>query len=138
MTARRSLTRACSRQTRGGPQELPEGQPPAGQTKEALACRWSFAADAHVVRHADNRGPMRPILPLDELLRELDRIGADEHLRNGLATAPGVTADDVRSAIHATPDGAGTAGFERALRTQVAARRAREGSAGEPPPASGA
>jgi hypothetical protein len=81
---------------------------------------------------------MNPIMPLDELLRELDRIGADKNLRSGLATGPGVTAEDVRAAFRATPDGAGTAGFERALRSQVSARRAREGSAGEPPPASGA
>jgi hypothetical protein len=81
---------------------------------------------------------MRPVLPLDELLRELNRIGADEHLRNGLAVGPGITPEDVRAAFRATPDGAGTTGFERALRTQLETRRGSEASQGQPPPASGA
>ena len=81
---------------------------------------------------------MQPPLPFDELQRELDRINADALLRTGLATGPGVTAEDIRAAFRATPDGAGTAGFSAALRAQVAARRAREAAGAASPPASGA
>ena len=59
-----------------------------------------------------------------ELLRHFDRIGADDALRNGLATGADVTPEDVIGALRETPDGAGTAGFERALRARIAARRA--------------
>ena len=81
---------------------------------------------------------MQPPLPFDELQRELDRINADPFLRTGLATGPGVTAEDIRAAFRATPDGAGTAGFAAALQAQVAARRAHEAGGGEASSASGA
>jgi hypothetical protein len=39
---------------RGGPGARDVGRPPVGQTKEALVGRWSFAADAPVVRRTSD------------------------------------------------------------------------------------
>ena len=65
-------------------------------------------------------------LSYQELMRELDRIGADEALRSGLVAGPGITPEDVQAALRATPTGGGTAGFEATLDAIVGARRARE------------
>ena len=64
-------------------------------------------------------------LPYDELLRELDRIGADELLRTGLVTGPDIDPEDVWTALRTTPTGSGTPGFEATLRALGEARRKR-------------
>ena len=65
-----------------------------------------------------------PFTP-EELKRHLDRIGADEVLRGGLATGPGIEPEDVITALRTTPSGSGTPGFEATLRALVEARRTR-------------
>ena len=64
-------------------------------------------------------------LPYDELMRELDRIGADELLRTGLVTGPDIDPEDVFTALRTTPSGSGTPGFEATLRALGEARRNR-------------
>jgi hypothetical protein len=59
-------------------------------------------------------------IPWDELDKEFDRIGADQHLRTGLAsTDPRVSLDLVLAARGATPTGAGTHAFEQILRRML-------------------
>ena len=65
-----------------------------------------------------------------EVFRHLDRIGADELLKSGFASGPGITPDDVLEALRTTPDGAGTAGFKKRLTEVVEERRARGGLGG--------
>ena len=65
----------------------------------------------------------------EELEAEFDRIDADEFLRDGLATGPGITGADVVAALRGTPTDGGTPAFERTLLAIVAAREAAEGRA---------
>ena len=61
-------------------------------------------------------------IPYEELDKEFDRIGADDNLRRGFAsTDPRVTLELVLSALRATPNGAGTPGFEKTLRRMLVA-----------------
>jgi hypothetical protein len=63
---------------------------------------------------------MRTRIPYEDLEREFDRIGADVHLRSGLAsTDPRLTMDLVLAALRATPTRGGTAGFERTLKAML-------------------
>ena len=61
----------------------------------------------------------------EEREHHLDRIGADELLRRGLATSSEFDAEDVFTALRTAPTGSGTPGFEATLRALMEARRAR-------------
>lgn len=49
------------------------------------------------------------------IARELERIGADDDLRNGFATRAPITVDQLFAAFHATPTGGRSAAFYAAL-----------------------
>jgi len=56
--------------------------------------------------------------PFQQQLRhELDRIGADDALRDGLAVEGPVTPEQILAAFRATPDGAGSRTFYANLAT---------------------
>ena len=59
----------------------------------------------------------------NEVVEQLERIGAGHFLMSGFAVGGDVHAEGVEAALRTTPDGAGTVGFEERLREVVAARK---------------
>ena len=72
--------------------------------------------------------PLGTALFQQQFRGELDRIGADDALRDGLAVEGAVTPEQILAALRATPDGAGSQMFYANLMTVL-----RAGSAIEDP-----